>query len=140
MLSSPITHHESLEVKFIFQQSIEYFRVLARVCVVDLIVRTHNTPHPRADSFRKRPKVQFVHRPIIEIGCYTWKIREPGSISRLSEMFLFVEDVVLCCGDDACVLQTQDRLFHCPASQVWIWREALPISTINFCTSALHRG
>jgi len=96
-----------------------------------LVVGTHDAAHTGAHGLGKRPEVQLVHGPVVEVGGYAREVGVARYIAWLAEVFLFVEDVVFCGGDDACVLETLDGLSHCPTCEIWIWGEALPVSTVR---------
>jgi len=65
VLSTPITHDESLEAELVLEKLVEDLTVLACVGVVDLVVGAHDTSGTCADGVGKRPgKISI--RPVLK--------------------------------------------------------------------------
>lgn len=133
MLCLPVRKNETLETKLVLEEVVLDVRVLARVGVVDLVssqqssaelqallitylvVRAHNTGCSSTNSISKRPQVQLVHGNIINVGAQ--RCLQVTGRRSLTEVLLFISDVVLCAGHDTSCLDTLDGLGNCNTGQ-----------------------
>lgn len=145
MLCLPVTHDKPLEIKLILEEVVHSIGVLAAIGVVDLVVRAHDGTGARPNGICKRPslvnhggsemgggggedvlpEVELVHGLVIQVG--TKALGDVEAISSglgcLTEVLLFVCDIVLCAGNDPSILDASDGGIDQSSSQIWIWTE-----------------
>ena len=133
MLCLPVGKNEALEAKLVLEEVVLDVRVLARVGVVDLfsnqqstaeslpvlttylVVRAHDTGCSSTDSISKGPQVQLVHCNVINVGAE--RCLQVARWRSLTEVLLFISDVVLCASHDASCLDTLNGLGNCNTRQ-----------------------
>jgi hypothetical protein len=74
-----------LEIQFLLEDIIQQPPVLARICLVDPIIRAHDAADPSLDGLGERPQLVFVERAIVDVG------RIGLASASAAEMFLLVE-------------------------------------------------
>ena len=141
--SEPIADHEALKPQFIFQNSIQELAIPACVAeagsaigtlesqpgcssrIVHHLIGAHDRAHMLSDALGKRPKVQLVQRPVVDIGGH--RIGQ-APLEGPPEVFLFISYIMfryrtfsrtsfgtraktaLTGGNDTSVLNTPDGL------------------------------
>ena len=79
-----------LEIQFLLENIIQQLPVLARICLVDPVIRAHDAADPSLDRLGKRPQLVFVERAIVDVG-------QIGLASAsAAERFLLIECAIVC--------------------------------------------
>jgi hypothetical protein len=73
------------------------------------------------------PEVQLVHGLVVDVGAHTLGNVEAISLSLrcLTEMLLFVANVMLCACNDSSILNASNSRADQCSRQIWIWTETL---------------
>ena len=129
MLTRPITDDEPLEAQLVLENVVEQVAVLARITVIDLVVRAHDRASPSTDGIGKWPKIELVQSHIVDVGAVTVGKIVKSSLRNLSKMLLFVADVMLRASNDTLALNPLNALSHHDTAQDRIRTEAFPVST-----------
>ena len=74
-----------LEVQFLLEDIVQQPPVLARICLVDPVIRAHDAADPSLDGLGERPQLVFVERAIVDVG------RIGLASASAAEIFLLVE-------------------------------------------------
>ena len=127
----PVGHNKTLEAKLVLEQLVQEMTVLAGVAVVDLVVGAHDCTYTCTNRISKRPQVHLVHGLVIDVGAGSLGDVVPiaDGFGDLSEVLLFVGDVVLSSCNDTGILNTLDCFGHKHTRQGRIRREAFPVPT-----------
>ena len=67
MLGRPVRHYEPLEAKLVLKNPVNRIVVLARVCPVDQVVRTHDRCDTSHDATQEWSHVDLMLSPVIDV-------------------------------------------------------------------------
>lgn len=99
LMLKPITHHKPFKRHLRLQEPVQHLAVLARVGVVDALVRAHDARGAGLDGIVERPEVELVHGLVVDVGGQGLVVCEGGELfdlaGRFAGGFLFVGDEVL---------------------------------------------
>ena len=98
-----------LEVKLVLEDVVRRPVVLTGVNALNLVVGTHDGANAGTHRVSKGPKIQLVERPVVDLDA-----------DGVPVVFLLVEDVVLCAGDDSAALNSLYRLRHGDTSEIGV--------------------
>lgn len=94
MLRIPVQQHKPFKLELCLQQAIHEPAVLAGVCAVDAVVRTHDGANTSFDAVHERPEVEFVQGLVVDIGRGGFDAKV-----RSAEGFLLIADEMLHVGE-----------------------------------------
>jgi hypothetical protein len=57
-----------LKAELVLEDAVEKLRVGACVAVVDHVIAAHDACNTRLDGVTKRPDIQLVKRPVVDVG------------------------------------------------------------------------
>jgi hypothetical protein len=148
----PIGDDWPLEVELLFDEPVQDLRVLARLSLVELIVRAHDGRHAGVDGLGEWPEVELVNRPVINV-----RGRNLLRLPAAAEVLLLVPDEVLSSPcelirlsterdvktnlrvrHDARALNAQDRLRTGDTRKIGICTKSLPITSTSGDTNQVH--
>jgi hypothetical protein len=68
MLGRPVGHYKALEAELVLKNAVDRIVVLARVCPIDEVVRTHDRCEPSHDTTQEWGHVDLMLSPVINVG------------------------------------------------------------------------
>jgi hypothetical protein len=57
-----------LEIQLLLEDSVQKLPILARICLIDSVVSTHDTADTGLDGLGERPQLVFVESAIVDVG------------------------------------------------------------------------